>query len=55
MGCEWCGGKMHVVKSWEMGGGRNKIPQVVTINECEDCGKRKRTYEKKIVEAGVQE
>ena len=53
--CEWCGGKMHIVKSWEMGSGRNKIPQVVKLWECADCGKRKRSYEKKIIEAGVEE
>ncbi|MBA7493356.1 hypothetical protein ES702_03914 [subsurface metagenome] len=46
MTCEWCGGKTKIVKQWKMGKGRNKIEQIVKINECVDCGTRKRTYEK---------
>ena len=55
MVCEWCGGEMHIIKSWEMASGRNKIPQIVKLWECADCGKRKRSYEKKVIEAGVEE
>jgi len=46
MSCKTCGGKTHIVQSWKMGGGRNRIKQIVKINECEDCGTRKRSYHK---------